>query len=147
MSDNVKVFLIVLLIVVWLGFRAKPHRADPALLKPFIEAHNQAIARHTALRMSKVAADFSAMIKEDGDLSTPDIASGAQLEDIRRKFTRKYEGARFEDNVPGLGEAIKNFLEARADNDPGELTPAKRKRWVKAYSDLSEQLKIVSQSF
>jgi hypothetical protein len=148
MADHVKVLFVFMLIVVWLGFRANSGPSmDPELQKVFANAPNAADSHAVCRRLSDVTASMASKIDTDGRKEQPTIRTGRQLDDYRRAWIAEYEAGLFSHKVPGLNKAIGSFLDARAGDDPGELTPAKRAAWVKAYYDLSSNLRSIDRSY
>jgi hypothetical protein len=147
-NNHIKLMVVVLLVLLWLGFRAAPlPNHDKELRKVFVSAPNRAESQDCCRHLAKVSGAISQAIDEDSKQADPDLKSGAQLDDMRRRWLKQDRPNGYEKTVPGIGKAVGNYLKARAGDDPGELTNAKRAAWVKAYGDLSQELTGISRSY
>jgi hypothetical protein len=86
-----------------------------------------------------ITGELAAVLEYDGGLpGGPRITTGEQLQQLRSAARdARMAGVSLGARQPAVRDAIGAFLDAKAGNDPGALSPAARSAWVSAFREVS----------
>jgi hypothetical protein len=94
--------------------------------------------------VAAMASEIADVIEWDGMQSEPLLTTGVALDQMRTR-TREFlcKGVSLGEKYPLLRQKVASYLDEQVGNDGGELTPAARDKWVKAYRDIARSASAV----
>lgn len=95
-------------------------------------------AASDAAALAALCDELAASVEWDAEQATPVITSGVAFDDFRVRLREiLMRGDSIGARQPKARDAIAAYLDAKAGNSGGPLTPAQRSKWVAAYRDIA----------